>query len=162
PVPALPLPVAPLRIAAVAGANVQRDRRQRVDLDRDRLAAPGPQRDGGVLGMAAARAIPEVDLRPAEPPPAAVPPDPHSGVVDAIAVRLLLGQQDDGEVVEPQLAVGPPEALEASLRGAARRLWLPHRAQAPRPVAGPDPPAGVNRDLLAIDAQGAGPGPQLS
>src|SRR6516164_6738494 len=108
--------------------------------------------------MAGARAVLDVELRPAQLLLAAVTPDPHGVVVDAIAVGLLLGQQDDGVVVEPQLAVHPPESLESRLRGPARRLRLPHRAQAPGPVTRPDPAGGVDGDLIAADAPDAGPG----
>src|SRR5262245_1211535 len=110
--------------------------------------------------MAGARAVLDVELRPAQLLPAAITPDPHGVVGDAEAICLLLGQQDDGVVVEPQLAVHPPESPEARLRGPARRLRLPNRAQAPGPVPRPDPAGGVDGDLVAADAQDAGPGPQ--
>src|SRR5450756_997289 len=161
PVPSLPLAVAPLRVTAVAGADVQGDRGQRVNLDHDRLAAPRLQRDGGALGMAGAAAVPDVDLRPAQLLPAAVAPDPHGVAVDAVAVRPFLCKQDDGVVIESQLAVHPPESLEARFLGPARRLRLPHGAQAPGSVTRPDPASGVDGDLIAADAQDSGPGSEL-
>src|SRR3954451_13068600 len=111
--------------------------------------------------MAGARAVLDVELRPAQLLPVAITPDPHGVVGGAIAVVFLLGQQDDGVVIEPQLAVHPPESLGARLRGPAGRLRLPHRAQAPGPVTRPDPAGGLDGDLVAADAQDAGPGPQL-
>src|SRR5207237_8782501 len=69
-----PLAMAPVGVAAVAGAHVQGDEAEGVDLERDRLAAPLGEMDRGVLGVPRTRPVADVNFRPPQLLLAAVGP----------------------------------------------------------------------------------------
>ena len=104
--------MAPVGVAAVAGAHVQRHEAEGVDLESEGLAAPLGQVDGGVLGVAGAGLVADVDLGPAQLLLAAVGPDARGVVEDAEAVGLLLDDDDDRVVVEAHRHVQPPKAVD--------------------------------------------------
>src|SRR5205823_14466209 len=128
-VPAAPLAMAPVGVAAVAGPHVQRYEAEGVDLERQRLSAALGEVDGGVLGVTGAGCVTDVDLGPAELLAAAVGPDARGVVEDAEAVGLLLHDDDDRVVVEAHRHVQPPEAVDGGRL--ALRLGLPDRPYPP-------------------------------
>ena len=112
-----------------------------------------------MLGLAGARPVRDVGLRPAqllELPARLLRPHPHREVRRAVARGRLLEDHVDREVLEAQRHPAPPHALER--RRAALRVGLPHRADAPRAVARRGPSVGRDVDGPAVDAQLTGPG----
>src|SRR6266540_714565 len=109
----LPLPVRPIGVAAVAGPAVEGHQAERLDLDGHGLPAALAHMDRRRLGMAGSSPVPDLDLRPAQllgRPPARGRPHPPRFAEDAFAVAVLLGDDDEREVVETQWRVRPPEA----------------------------------------------------
>ena len=79
-----------------------------------------------MFGMPGAAAVVDLDPRPAELLDAAVGEHPRRVVERAVAVGRFLDDDDEGEVVEAQRRVQPPEA-----RRAARRAARPGGAASP-------------------------------
>src|SRR4051794_40134511 len=78
-----------------------------------------------------------------------------------MSVAVLLCDQHDRELLEPQRDVEPPEAEVVGVRRPTGRLAVPDRPDAPRPVTAAEPGVRVDRELLAACAQAAGPGAEL-
>ena len=139
---AAPLPVRPVGVAAVAGTDVEHDR-TRASRPRCRTACRRARRCS--TARSGWRVPDRYWISTSGQPSCSTRPSPQmrAGVVErAEAVRQLLGDHDDGEVVEPQRHVQPPEALERLVGVATGRLGLADRPDAPRPVTGADPAVG--------------------
>src|SRR3954447_2170263 len=98
-----------------------------------------------MLGVTGAGPVVDLHPRPAELVHTTVAPDPDRVVERPVAGAVLLCDQHDGELLEPQRHVEPPEAETVVVHRSAGRLTLADRADAPRPVAAADPH--VRRDL---------------
>src|SRR5690606_28374864 len=75
PATATPLAVRPVGVAAVAGTDVEGGEAEGLDLESERLAATLGQADRRTLGVARARPVADLHLRPAELLDRAVRPD---------------------------------------------------------------------------------------
>src|SRR4051812_3869987 len=101
--------------------------------------------------------IVDLDARPAQLVDPAVLPDADRVAERAVPGAVLLRDDHDGEAVEPQRHVEPPEAEVGVVRGPSGWLGLADRADAPRAVPRPHPGVRRDRDLLAVDPQDAAP-----
>src|SRR5699024_4838970 len=110
-----PAPVVPLRVAAVAGADLERERGLRLELDDRVPAAPVGEVDAGGCHLTGAGPVVHLEPRPPELLDRAVGIDAHRIVEGAEPLAVLLGYEDDGEIVEPQGAVDPPESAGPQL-----------------------------------------------
>src|SRR3954467_6786182 len=110
-----------------------------------------------MFGVSGAGPVVDLHPRPAELVHPTVAPDPDRVVQRPMAGAGLLRDHHDGELLEPQRHVEPPETEAVVVNRPAGWLALPDRADAPRPVAAADPD--VRRDLRvgAVDVQCAAP-----
>src|SRR5213079_1727978 len=83
-------------------------------------------------------------------------PDAHRLVQDAVAVGVLLHDDDHGELREPQRDPAPPEPAVGVTRP-PRRFGLADRTHAPRPVAGARPAVVVDHQLVAVQPDDPAP-----
>src|SRR5690606_35273284 len=81
-----PPAVAPVGVAAVAGADVEGDVAEGGDLEVERAPAPLPEPQPGPLGQAGAGPVADLDLGPAELLDPPVGPHPHGVVEGAVPV----------------------------------------------------------------------------
>src|SRR5206468_1638671 len=81
----------------------------------------------------------------------------------AEALAVLLHDQHEGEVIEAQRYVRPPEAKPGVGVGGRSSRWfgIAHRADPPGSIASTDPDVGGDGDLAALDTQRSRPGPDL-
>ncbi|WP_168176108.1 DUF1589 domain-containing protein [Mycobacterium sp. ST-F2] len=158
---ALPRAVQPVGVAAVAATHVDRHGQLGLHVEADRGAVQRGRLDGGAGGDAGTGDVVDLHARPAELLDAAVLPDAAAVVERAEAVGGLLDDHHERELFERERYVQPPHALERRICRPARRLGLTDRADAPRPVTRTDPGVWADRDVFAVDGEGAAPGTQL-
>src|SRR5690242_11758273 len=103
--------------------------------------------------MPSARRVADLHPWPAELLDPAVLPDPYRVVEGAMPFAVLLRDDDDRELLEPQRDVEPPEAVAVVVHRSTGRLAVADGADAPGTVAAADPGVGVDGELLAVDAE---------
>src|SRR3954447_134751 len=114
-----------------------------------------------MFGVSGAGPLVDLPPRPAELVHPTVAPDPDRVIQRPMAGAVLLCDQHDGELLEPQRHVEPPETETVVVRRPAGGLALADRADAPRPVAAADPDVRRDVGVGAVDVQRPAPCAEL-